>query len=79
MTFRFFQIANVFNRTVRLVFPEMEDLIHDDMNRFMVPQDGLYSKTYNIMWTTCDNIEPLCTTNAWHGVRFNIILSFPIY
>ena len=49
MAFEFFKIANVFNRTVRLVFPEMEGLIHDDMNRFIVPQDGLYSKTYNIM------------------------------
>ena len=55
MAFQFFQIANIFNRTVRLVFPEMEDLICDDMNRFMVPQNGLYSKTYNIMWTTSDN------------------------
>ena len=34
---------------------EKEDLIHDGMNRFMVPQNGLYNKTYNIMWTTSDN------------------------
>ena len=55
MAFEFFQIANVFNRTVRLILWEMEDLIRDDMNRFMVPQNGPHSKTYNIMWTTSDN------------------------
>ena len=69
MSFHFFQIANIFNRTVRLVFLEMEDLIHDDMKRFMVPQDGLHSKTYNIMWTTCDNQKFNHFVPLMHGME----------
>ena len=63
--FQIYQLSNVLKRVIRVVYPEVSQMIREDMNRFIYPIEMTdIDDTLDIMWTSSNNV----TLNIDHFV-----------